>query len=248
MNTQQIYDAFKALYKEPSSRFFDESWAVKLMNDAIDDLETELGVLNPELYGTKLGYLGAPSANGGYVSSEQEYDLPVDLRKVVRVVVKDTGGPPYRTLTEIPYWMKDSAFGYLGYLGFPGFVGGGLGEPQFYYVTQKQSKTGVASSNKTIGFVPVPGRNGGSNGVEVVYHAARSTVSAISTSEYPNLPDELHPLLVWSMAVNAAAVDESPRFAYYQAKYQGRLARLLGEGLRGSGEAQEVVETVDLDW
>ena len=95
-----------------------------------------------------------------------------------------------------------------------------------------------------IGFVPIPTR-AGTNAVEVIYHVARDTVTVISGAETPDIPIDWHPLVPWKMAMNAAAVDQSPNFGYYQAGYQGRLARLLGEGLRGQGEGLEGVEVTD---
>lgn len=247
MTTEQIFNRFKALYKETSSRFFDQAWALELINDSVDDIETEFGPLNPEYYGTSFTYLTAPSTNGGYVTDEQEYQLAANVRKIIQVLVKDRGGPPYPHLIEISYWMKDYYFS-PDYLAVDWLTAGGKGEPYFYYVMRTQAETGVGSQNLTIGFVPIPTRNGSANGVEIIYHTSRTSVGAIDGSTYPNLPDELHPLIAYKMAMNAAAIDESVRFGYYQSQYQGRLARLLGEGLRGQGEAQERIEIIDLDW
>lgn len=246
MTTLEVFKRFQALYKETSSRFFNSDWAIELINDSVDDIETEFAPLTPEYYGTKVGYLGSPSTNGGYKFETQEYELPTDFRKVIQVLVKDRGGPPYPRLLEISYWQKDR---YLSpdSLGVNWLTGGGKGESYFFYVMRKQTETGVASMNSTIGFVPIPTRNGSANGVEIVYHTSRTSVGAIDGSTYPNLPDELHPLIPYKMAMNAAAVDESVRYGYYQSQYQGRLARLLGEGLRGQGEGQEQIEVVDID-
>ena len=246
MTTEQIFNRFKALYKETSSRFFDQAWALELINDSVDDIETEFAPLNPEYYGTKVGYLGSPSTNGGYKADTQEYELPTDFRKVIRVLVKDRGGPPYPHLIEISYWMKD-VYTSPDSLGVDWLTGGGRGEPYFFYLMRKQTETGVASMNTTIGFVSIPTRNGAANSLEIIYHTSRSSAGAIDGSTYPNLPDELHGLIPHKMAMNAAAIDESVRFGYYQSQYQGRLARLLGEGLRGQGEAQESIEVVDGD-
>lgn len=246
MTTQGVYNRFKALYKETSTRFFDVTWAIELINDSVDDIETEFAPLNPEFYGTKVGYLGSASTNGGYVADTQEYELPIDFRKVIAVLVKDRGGPPYPKLGEINYWMKDY-FANSGDIAADFLSGGGKGEPRFYYLMRKQTETGVASPNVAIGFVPIPSRTGSANGLEIIYHTLRTDVTSISTSTYPNLPDELHPLLAYKMAMNAAAIDESARYGFYQAQYQGRLARLLGEGLRGAGEGQEQIEMMDLE-
>lgn len=247
MTTLQVYSRFKALYKETSSRFYDSVWAIELINDSVDDIETEFGPLNPEFYGTKAGYLGLPSTTGGYKTNEQEYELPTDFRKVIQVLVKDRGGPPFPHLIEINYWMKDYYFS-PDYLAVDWLTAGGKGEPYFYYLMRKQTETGVASPNVTIGFVPIPTRDGAANGVEIIYHTGRTDVTVLDANTYPNLPTELHTLIPWKMAMNAAAIDETPRYGYYQAQYQGRLAKLLGEGMRGTGEAQERIETVDLDW
>lgn len=214
------------------------------MNDTVDDLETEVAPLNPEYYGTKSGFLGAPSTNGGYKFDVQEYAMPADFRKAITVLVKDRGGPPFPHLIEINYWMKDYYFS-PDYLAVDWLTAGGKGEPYFYYIQQKQ---GDAFS--TIGFVPIPTRNGSANGLEIIYHATRATIAQIdgSATNTPDLPLDWHPLIAWKMAMNASAIDESPRFGYYQSQYQGRLARLLGEGVRGRGESQERNEVIDLDW
>lgn len=243
MTTQQVFARFQALYKEPSSRFFSKEWAIELINDSVDDLETEFAPLNPEYYGTKLGYLGSPSVNGGYKADTQEYELPVDFRKMISVLVKDRGGPSYPKLTEIQYWQKDLVYAPAGAADW--LSSGGKGEPSVYYIMRKQTETGVASMNSHIGFNPIPTRNGATDSLEVIYHTTRTNVAVIDGTAIPNLPDELHPLLAYKMAMNAAAIDESVRYGYYQAQYQGRLARLLGESQRGQGEAQEVIEITD---
>lgn len=241
MTTTQLLTRFRALYKETSSRFFDDDWALELMNDSVDDLETEIGPLNPEFFGTKKGYLGSPSTVGGYVVDQQEYVMSSDFRKVIQVLVKDRGGPPYPHLLQIDYWMKDYYFS-PDYLAVDWLTAGGKGEPYWYYIMQKEGE-----STQTIGFVPIPTRTGSANGVEIVYHSQRTALTTIN-SESPDLPLDWHALIPWKMAMNAAAIDESVRYGYYQSQYQGRLARLLGEGMRGRGEAQERNETIDMDW
>lgn len=243
MTVAQILVRFRKIYMEPSARFFDDSWAVELINDSVDDIETEIAPLNPEFFGTKKGYLGSPSVTGGYVFNEQEYKLPLDFRKMIQVLVKDRGGPPFPHLIEIAYWMKDYYFS-PDYLAVDWLTAGGKGEPYFYYVHQPQDG---GTNIVKIGFVPIPTRTGSANGLEVVYHANRALITTIDDTQ-PDLPLDWHGLIPWKMAMNAAAVDESVRFGYYQAGYQGRLARLLGEGLRGRGESQERIEVVDLDW
>lgn len=246
MTSEQIYRRFRGLYKEPGSRFFDTTWAIELINDSVDDIETEIGPLNPEYFGTKSGNLGTPSTNGGYVFDQQEYDLPIDYRKAISILVKDRGGPPYPHLIEIQYWMKDHYFS-PDYLAVDWLTAGGKGEPYFYYV--HQPATGLSSSGTSkIGFVPIPTRNGASGGVEIIYHSQRANLTEISPNQIPDIPPDWHGIIAHKMAMNAAALDERPNFGYYQAQYQGRLARLLGEGLRGRGESQERSEVIDLDW
>lgn len=179
------------------------------------------------------------------MANTQEYDLPASFRKVISVLVKDLGGPPYPRLEEIFFWQKDL-------LSLPGgaadwLSGGGKGEPRAYYI-QRPDVAVTATNVPKIGFVPIPTRNGSANGVEIIYHAQRDSVTVISSSETPDVPADWHPLIAWKMAMNAAALDEGANYGYYQSGYQGRLARLIGEGLRGAGEAQEKIEEIDTDY
>lgn len=237
MDTEDIFLRFQAIYKERSSRFFNEDWALHLINDSVDDIASETARLNPNFYGTKSCDLGTPSTNGGYVSGQQEYELDSDVRRIIRVRVKDQGGPPYPTLTRIRYDQRDGEFvgpsaDWLG--------GAGGGEPIYYYVRQPQGST-----LQYIGFVPVPMRDGSASGVEAVYHARRSDNTDIDSSQQPDLPEEFHQLIPWRMAMNAAAIDESVRFGYYQSGYQGRLARAIAELLDGREDGTETVEVED---
>lgn len=225
---------FRALYGERSTRFYDSAWAIELINDSIDDIESEIAPLNPEFFGTKSG-------NVTYVADTQEYDLPANFRKVISVLLKDRGGPPYPRLTEIQYWQKDTVYGASA--GADWLSGGGKGEPAAYYIQRPDTTLTVAVVPK-IGFVPIPNR-AGTNAIEVLYHINRDAVTLIGAGETPDIPVDWHPLVPWKMAMNAAALDQNPNFGYYQAGYQGRLARLLGEGLRGQGEGQERIELVD---
>lgn len=218
MTTQQLYDRFQALYQEKSQRHFSTTWAVQAINDAVDELDSEVADVHPE-------YMGLLSATLSYTAGQQDVDVPAGLVEVALVEVTDLGGPPYRRLAPIEFHER----GAVGIEELPS--GASQGEPLAYYVRGVSSGSGQSK----MGFVPIPARTA-SNNVLVWYHGVRADVAAIDATQTPDLPVEWHPLIPYLMCIAAAATDERGVLQYFMSRYNDRLARRLAQAIKGRGE------------
>ncbi len=96
-----------------------------------------------------------------------------------------------------------------------------------------------------IGFRPIPARTGVGGNLSFDYYSARALLTAIDSSQQPDLPSDWHAVIPYFMAMMAAAADESPRVEFYKSLYNSQLEKKLLDATRGRGESQEVVEIVD---
>lgn len=234
MSTSAIYERFLGLYGEKSSRYVKPEIAIHLINDSIDDLDSEIADAHPE-------FAGLLSTTVGYTVDTQEVSLPDGLIEVVTVEVTDRGGPPWPRLLPARFTDRGALSGYPS---ADWMAGGGKGEPAYYYVRGVDP----ASSASKIGWIPIPTRTATGN-VTVWYHGVRADIAAIDDSTYPDLPIDWHPLVPMRMCVVAAITENNPGLVSYQELYASRLRRRLGAALRGRSEAaSEIIEIVDDDW
>lgn len=230
MSTLAIVTRFKRIYQETSDRFYDASWQIEAINDAVDFLDGEIADLHPE-------FMGSLSTTLSYTANQQEEDLPDGYVETVMVEVTDRGGPPYPRLRPAQFvdrsiWAVPSTR--------PEFYGSGVGEPEAYYI---RGVTPAHQQHK-IGWIPIPARTA-LNNVTAWYHGTRADITAIDGTTYPDMAIDWHPLIPWAMAFLAASVDgRNPEF--YADVLNSRLEKRLAAALRGRTENQyEQVEWLD---
>lgn len=232
MTTQQIFTRFQRLYQEKSTRYFSNEWAIELINDAVDHLDSEIAGLHPE-------FMGLLSSTLSFTANQQEETLPAGLVEIKVIEITDRGGPPYPRLRPATFDDRSNA-PILPSADF--LVGGGYGEPSHYYVRGQA----VASDPSKIGWIPIPTRTAANN-VTAWYHGTRALATAIDGS-IPDLPVDWHPLIAYWMAVLAAGSEEKSNAGFYAGLYNSRLKNRLADAIRGREEnTPELVEVVDYD-
>jgi hypothetical protein len=234
MSTQALYTRFRNLYQERSTRYFDTTWAIEAINDAIDEMDSEIADLHPE-------FAGMLSTTLSYTADTQERALPQGVVEVIAVEVTDRGGPPYPRLLPVDFRDRNRA-GIVPSADW--MAGSGTGEPAYYYVRSGDPADAV----NQMGFIPIPSRTA-TNNVTVWYHGTRAEITTIDAVTYPDLPVDWHALIPHYMCVLAAMADERAVLQAFVGIYNGRLERRKAAALRGRSEAQyEQVEVVDEDW